>query len=58
LLFTTPRRLMHGIPRAFRGLPITAIGEITQGQKLLLIRRDGHEQPLISRGWDPFRRKS
>ncbi len=55
LLFTAPRRFMNRIPRRFRGIPLTAIGEITRGQRPVMIRADGREQPLIPGGWDPFR---
>jgi len=55
LLFTAPRRFMNRIPRRFRGIPLTAIGEITRGQRPVMIRADGREHPLIPRGWDPFR---
>jgi thiamine-monophosphate kinase len=58
LLFTVPRRSISRIPKLFRGLRLTAIGEITRGQKLVLAERDGSEQPLVPGGWDPFRKKN
>jgi len=57
LLFTVPRRSVSRISKSFRGLRLTAIGEMTRGQKLVLAERDGSEHPLIPAGWDPFRRK-
>jgi thiamine-monophosphate kinase len=55
LLFTVPPRKWKQIPRSFHGIPITAIGEITQKRTLLLVDRSGLEVPLPNRGWDPFR---
>jgi hypothetical protein len=44
------------IPRSFRGIPITAIGEITKQPALLLMDERGCEILLPNRGWDPFRK--
>jgi thiamine-monophosphate kinase len=55
LLFTVPRKRASKLPRAVGGVRITAIGEITREKKLVLVRADGREVPLVSRGWDPFR---
>jgi len=55
LLFTAPRNKTKFIPKSFRGLPLTAIGEITSVRKILLKDEDGREQPLKPGGWDPFR---
>ena len=54
LLFTVPRKKLKDIPRAFHGLPITEIGEITKERVLLLIDKAGQSSPLPNRGWDPF----
>jgi thiamine-monophosphate kinase len=56
LLFTVPRRNSKRVPQSFRGIPITAIGEITKERSLLLIDATGREAPIPNRGWDPFRR--
>lgn len=56
LLFTVPSRKWKKIPRSFRGIPITAIGEITKQRALLLMDERGREIPLPNRGWDPFRK--
>jgi len=56
LLFTVPRRKSKHLPRQVHGLPITAIGEITEEQALLLIRETGRAGPLPNLGWDPFRK--
>ena len=56
LLFTVPRRLEKHLPRAVRGVPITVIGEITRGRRILLIDDAGLTRPLPAQGWDPFRK--
>jgi thiamine-monophosphate kinase len=56
LLFTAPRSNSGQIPKSFAGLRVTAIGEITQVRRLLLIHEGGHAQALVARGWDPFRK--
>ncbi len=55
LLFTVPPSKLRRLPRTFKGLSITAIGEITRQPKLALVCSDGREQSLGPRGWDPFR---
>lgn len=56
LLFTVPRRKSQRLPRQVHGIPITAIGEITEERALLLIDEAGRAGPLPNLGWDPFRR--
>jgi thiamine-monophosphate kinase len=56
LLFTVSSRKQRLIPRSWRGIPITAIGEITENRGLLLLGKDGQEDPLPNLGWDPFRK--
>lgn len=55
LLFTVSRKALKRIPRSFGGIPITAIGEITDSRSLLLVGSDGRERFFPNRGWDPFR---
>jgi thiamine-monophosphate kinase len=55
LLFTASRNNAKRLPRALQGIPLTAIGEITKGQSLMLCDKDGRERLLANRGWDPFR---
>jgi thiamine-monophosphate kinase len=55
LLFTVPRRSVGHIPRSFRGLPLTRIGEITRGRAILLRDMNNREHKLVAGGWDPFR---
>jgi thiamine monophosphate kinase len=56
LLFTVPRKKWKHLPRSFHGLPITAIGEITEARALLLVEEAGRPRPLPNLGWDPFRK--
>lgn len=56
LLFTVPRRKVSLLPRCFRGLPLTRIGEITRPKRLLVVQPDGHAQPLKPAGYDHFRK--
>ncbi len=56
LLFTVPRRKVAHIPRSFRGLPLTSIGEITRGRAILRKDKNKREHALVAGGWDPFRR--
>ena len=55
LLFTVPQRLASKIPSALRGVPLTAIGEITSGRNVVLVGEAGEKNPLRPAGWDPFR---
>jgi thiamine-monophosphate kinase len=58
LLFTVPRRNVTKLRRMPSFSQLTAIGEITGGRKILLLDSAGRAQPLQSRGWDPFRKRS
>jgi thiamine-monophosphate kinase len=55
LLFALRRKNAGLVPRRFRGLRLTQIGEITKARKLLLTTGD-KTIPLTSGGWDPFLR--
>jgi thiamine-monophosphate kinase len=55
LLFTVPRRNVAHIPRSFRSLPLTRIGEITLGRAILLRGKNNREHQLAASGWDSFR---
>jgi len=55
LLFTVPRRNVSHIPRSFRGVPLTSIGEITRGRAIVLRDKNNREYELVVGGWDPFR---
>lgn len=56
LLFTVPPGKASRLPRAFQGVPLTAIGKITRECSLKLIQPSGREQTLRPGGWDPFRK--
>ncbi|MGB2635018.1 MAG: thiamine-phosphate kinase [Candidatus Acidiferrum sp.] len=54
LLFTVKRKNERRLPRKFRGLRLTRIGEIT-GERRIMVADDGRRVGLRSGGWDPFR---
>ena len=54
LLFTVNARNARRLRATFHGVPLTCIGEIIGGKKILLRSRQKVE-PLPSGGWDPFR---
>jgi len=56
LLFTVPWRLAHLVPREYRGVSLTKIGEITRAKGMLLVEDGNRTRPIVPRGWDPFRR--
>ncbi len=52
LLFTaSPRR---EIPTQIAGVPVTRIGEVLSGRKLMLATADGKTHPLKAAGWEHF----
>jgi thiamine-monophosphate kinase len=55
LLFTVPRRRAGQVPAAYRGVPLTRIGEITATRKVVLVQKNRPARPLRPGGWDPFR---
>src|SRR5207245_2656977 len=55
LLFTVKRGNIARIPRLFRGIPLTQIGEVTAAKPIQLLQGGG-TKPLVPRGWDPFRK--
>jgi thiamine-monophosphate kinase len=55
LLFTVPPSAVHKIPSTYRGLRLTAIGEITRGNGVKIVHANGKTSPLKPAGWDPFR---
>ena len=55
LLFSVAKKNARRVPREFRGVQLTRIGEITRERKVLLSER-GKTIALESRGWDPFRK--
>lgn len=55
LLITVSPRQAKKLRHAPGSSAITAIGEITRGEELILVADDAREEPLKSQGWDPFR---
>jgi thiamine-monophosphate kinase len=55
LLFTVSKRNAARLPRSFRRLALTRIGEITRDQKVA-VETNGRVETLQPGGWDPFRR--
>ena len=56
LLFTVPGRKSQSVPPSFKGVKLTAIGEITDRSGVCLVHSDSKKSPLQSHGWDPFRK--
>jgi thiamine-monophosphate kinase len=55
LLFAVSQRNAARLPRTFRRLALTRIGEITRDKKVV-VETDGRVETLQPGGWDPFRR--
>lgn len=55
LLFTVPKKKADLLRRKIAGAPVTVIGEIHGQNKILLVKKDGRQEPLEIAGWDPFR---
>lgn len=58
LLFTVRQKDVARIPRSFQGVPLTQIGEITRGRRIVTLGQDNATQPLVPQGWDPFRKNN
>jgi thiamine-monophosphate kinase len=56
LLFTVGANKAPRMPRSFRGLALTEIGEITRERRVVIVQQDGTRKALLPRGWDPFRK--
>ena len=56
LLFTVSQKDIARIPRSFKGIRLTEIGEITPERRTVIVEEDGTTKPLVPRGWDPFRK--
>jgi len=57
LLFTVRPRRVNMLPKTLHGVPLTAIGRITEQRGLVLLKQEGRERQLHPGGWDPFRSK-
>jgi thiamine-monophosphate kinase len=58
LLFAVSKRFSSRLPRKLDGIPVTVIGEITREKKVILLGANGLCTSLLSKGWDPFRKKT
>jgi thiamine-monophosphate kinase len=54
LLFTVAPSKSRKIPSIYRGLKLTALGEIERGHGLKLLNRKGSTATIKPGGWDPF----
>ena len=54
LLFTMPREKAKLLPESLRGIPVTAIGEITAVREIVVSDAGRGEKALRAAGWDPF----
>jgi thiamine-monophosphate kinase len=57
LLFTVRPSRLHMLPKTLHGVPLTAIGRITEQRGLVRLKQEGRERQLHPGGWDPFRIK-
>jgi thiamine-monophosphate kinase len=57
LLFTVSPKNEKRLRRAPGFAELTPIGLVERGKKVVLVGTDGKTKPLVSGGWDPFRRK-
>jgi thiamine-monophosphate kinase len=57
LLFTIPKRQAGKLRRPPDGARLSCIGEITEGQSLVLVDPAGHESILKPEGWDHFQNR-
>jgi len=55
LLFTVRPSDERRLPKRYGGVPLTRIGLISKGRKILSVTGRGETKPLRSGGWDPFR---
>jgi thiamine-monophosphate kinase len=54
LLFSVAKKNLDRMPKEFRGLRLTRIGEITRARKIA-VTESGRTTALKPGGWDPFR---
>jgi thiamine-monophosphate kinase len=55
LLFTVRPNKVNMLPKTLQGVPLTAIGRITNKRELVLLEEKGRARQLNSAGWDSFR---
>jgi thiamine-monophosphate kinase len=56
LLFAVNPAKSKRIPREYRGVPLTCIGEVLAGTKVF-VEEGGQRRKLTAAGWDPFRQR-
>ena len=54
LLFTVRPGKVNMLPKTFRGVPLRAIGRITEQRGVILLKQEGRDRQLHPGGWDPF----
>ena len=57
LLFTVSPKNEKRLRRAPGFKDLTPIGQIERSREILLVGADGKAKPLVSGGWDPFRKQ-
>jgi thiamine-monophosphate kinase len=57
LLFTVRPSRVNMLRKTLHGVPLRAIGRITEQRGLVLLKQEGRERQLHPGGWDPFRVK-
>ena len=55
LLFTVRSNRVNMLPKTLHGVPLTAIGRITEHRGLVRLKQGGRKRQLRPGGWDPFR---
>lgn len=55
LLFTARSNRVNMLPKTIHGVPLTAIGRITEHRGLVRLKQGGRKRQLHPGGWDPFR---
>ena len=57
LLFTVRSNRVNMLPKTLHGVPLTAIGRITEHRGLVLLKQGGRKRQLHPCGWDSFRNR-
>jgi len=53
LLFTASRKVIEDIRTAVY-LPVSIIGEVTRGEEITLLDKEGNPYPVVKKGWEHF----
>ena len=57
LLFAVPPGRAAELRKSFGGVRISWVGAVSEGRRILIVRREGEVGELVGGGWDPFRAK-